>query len=446
MILVGELSLWVALLMAVWAATVSFAGGSMGRRDLVASGERAIYATLAMAVLASAGLWTAIFAHDFSIKYVASFTSANLPRAYLITAFWTGQAGSLLFWCLILSIYSALALWTNRTHNRSLMPYVTGTLAIVLVFVLAAMCLGANPYERLDWIPPEGQGMNPQLQSLGAAIHLPILYIGYAATAIPFAFAIAALLTRRPDAEWLGAVQRWALVAWFFNTTAILLGMWRAYVEPEWGGYWVWEPLRNASLLLWLVNAAVLLSILVQEKQGKLGKWNVTFVPSHRRRYGGYIAFTGTVLIFLAFSGLAFKKQYDLVFKAGDAREIVDPLGHRWRFVSQGISTYDVLNRQVTAVLLDVSRDGEPAGVITSEKRQYVDSRGAPTSGPSTEPGIRSSFREDVYVVLARVRGDDTTEIRVKFNPLVRWVWLGGALIAIGGLTAMWPPTEIAGP
>ncbi|MEP6904464.1 MAG: heme lyase CcmF/NrfE family subunit [Gemmatimonadales bacterium] len=650
MILVGELSLWVALLMAIWAATVSFAGGSMGRRDLVASGERAIYATLAMVVLASAGLWTAIFTHDFSIKYVASFTSANLPKAYLFTSFWAGQAGSLLFWCLILSIYSALALWTNRTKNRALMPYVTGTLALILIFFLATMCLGANPYERLNWIPPDGRGMNPQLQNPGMAIHPPNLYLGYVGTSIPFAFAIAALLTRRLDAEWLAAVRRWALLAWFFNTTGILLGMWWAYVELGWGGYWAWDPVENASLLPWLVNTAFLHSIMVQEKRGMLRKWNVTLVVStfllaifgtfitrsgiissvhsfaqspvgnwfaaflvmaiiataylvttrlkdlearaelesmvsreaaflynnlvlvgiafsvlwgtlfpiiteavrgekitvgppffnavniplglllllltgigpliawrrasvsnlqrqflgpvialvtapfilllfgmrdvaaiiaysfaafvtmtitqefykgvgarrrmygesvvpafthlvarNRRRYGGYIVHMGVVVIFAAFAGLAFKKESDLTFKAGESHELVDPWGHKWKFVSQGVSNYDVLNRQVTAVALDVSRDGQPAGVMTSEKRQHVDSRGAPTFEPSTEVGIRSSFREDVYIVLAGVRSDDSAEIRVTFNPLVRWVWLGGGLMAIGGLIVMWP-------
>ncbi len=280
MILIGELSLWVALLMAAWGATVSFAGGSMGRRDLVASGERAIYATLAMVVLASLGLWTAIFTHDFSFKYVASFTSANLPKAYLVTSFWAGQAGSLLFWCLILAIYSAIAVWTNRTRNRVLMPYVSGTLALVLIFFLATLCLGANPYERLDWIPPDGRGMNPQLQNPGMAIHPPNLYLGYVGTTIPFAFAIAALLTRRLDAEWLAAVRKWALLAWFFNTTGILLGMWWAYVELGWGGYWAWDPVENASLLPWLVNTAFLHSIMVQEKRGMLRKWNVTLVVS----------------------------------------------------------------------------------------------------------------------------------------------------------------------
>ncbi|MGI8618219.1 MAG: cytochrome c biogenesis protein CcsA, partial [Gemmatimonadaceae bacterium] len=236
MILIGELSLWVALLMATWATTVSFAGGMQRRPDLVASGERGIYATLAMVVLASIGLWTALITHDFSFKYVASFTSANLPLVYTLSAFWGGQAGSLLFWALILAGYSAVAVYTNRDRNRALMPYVSGTLGFVLVFFLATLCLGANPYERLDWIPLDGRGMNPQLQNPGMAIHPPNLYLGFVGMTVPFAFAIAALITRRIDGDWLAAVRRWALVSWFFLTIGIVLGMWWAYVELGWGG------------------------------------------------------------------------------------------------------------------------------------------------------------------------------------------------------------------
>ena len=280
MILIGELSLWVALLMAIWATTVSFAGGALKRSDLTRSGERAIYATLTMVILASAGLWTALFTHDFSIKYVASFSSANLPKIYTFTAFWAGQSGSLLFWCLILAIYSALAVYANRARNRALMPYVTGTLGVVLVFFLATVCLGANPFERLDWIPPDGRGMNPQLQNPGMAIHPPTLYLGYVGTTIPFAFAIGALITRRLDSEWLTAIRKWTLISWFFNTVGIMLGMWWAYVELGWGGYWAWDPVENASLLPWLVNTAFLHSIMVQEKRGMLRKWNVTLVVS----------------------------------------------------------------------------------------------------------------------------------------------------------------------
>src|SRR4029453_9843407 len=133
--------------MAAWSATVSFAGATNGRRELVLSGERALYATTGFVIIASIGLWAALFAHDFSVKFVASYTSANLPKVYTFTAFWAGQAGSLLFWCLILAIYSSIAVYQNRSRNRVLMPYVSGTLACVMIFFLATMCLGANPFE-----------------------------------------------------------------------------------------------------------------------------------------------------------------------------------------------------------------------------------------------------------------------------------------------------------
>jgi cytochrome c-type biogenesis protein CcmF len=148
------------------------------------------------------------------------------------------------------------------------------------------------------------------------------------------------------------------------------------------------------------------------------------------------------VVVFAAFAGLAFKREFDLTLNAGDTKAVTDAWGHKWTFLSQGISRYTILNREVTAIALDVTRDGKPVGVITSEKRQHVDSRGAPTFEPSTEVGILGSFRQDAYVVLAGVRGQDDAEIRVTFNPLVRWVWLGGALMAIGGLVVMWPAAE----
>src|SRR5919107_1085986 len=185
MILVGELALWVAFLMAAWSTTVSFAGGAMRRGDLVASGERGAYATFAFVLLAAVGMWTAIFSHDFSIKYVAWFTGANLPKPYLFTALWAGQAGSMLFWCLILSGFGAVAVWTNRSANRELMPYVTGTLAATTLFFLATLSPGPTLYEPPDGIRPAARGMTPHPQNRGMAILPPNLYLGYVATTVP---------------------------------------------------------------------------------------------------------------------------------------------------------------------------------------------------------------------------------------------------------------------
>ena len=278
MIVVGELSLWIALLMAAWSATVSFAGGAGRRTDLIASGERAAYAAFAFTLLASLGLWTALLTRDFSLTYVASQISANMPDIYVFTAFWSGQAGSMLFWALVLSFYFALVVFTNRSSNRELMPFVTGTMAVVLLFFLATTAFKTNPFARLDWLPFDGRGMNPQLQNPGMAVHPPTLYLGYVATTVPFAFAIAALISRKLDAGWLAAVRRWALLSWFFLTIGIVLGMWWAYVELGWGGYWAWDPVENSSFLPWLTTTAFLHSIMIQEKRGMLRKWNVTLV------------------------------------------------------------------------------------------------------------------------------------------------------------------------
>ncbi|MGE5732984.1 MAG: heme lyase CcmF/NrfE family subunit, partial [Gemmatimonas sp.] len=276
--LIGELSLWVALLMAVWSMTVSYAGGALRRDDLVNSGVRGLYATFAMVLLASIGLWTALLTKDFSLEYVASHISSNMPSVYIFTAFWSGQAGSMLFWALILSMYGTVAIATSRSRNRELVPWATGTISAILVFFIATTCFKANPFVRLDFLPADGRGMNPQLQNPGMAIHPPNLYLGYVATAIPFAFAIAALFSRRLDAEWLGVVRRWTLLSWFFLTIGIILGMWWAYVELGWGGYWAWDPVENSSFLPWLTNTAFLHSIMIQEKRGMLRKWNVVLV------------------------------------------------------------------------------------------------------------------------------------------------------------------------
>ena len=167
----------------------------------------------------------------------------------------------------------------------------------------------------------------------------------------------------------------------------------------------------------------------------------VRLIARNRRRYGGYIVHAGIVVLFAAFAGLAFKRDHDVQMRAGDTKELVDPLGHRWRFVSQGISTSETLNRYVTAVGLDVWRDGVRQGIITSEKRQYLDSNKNPLFEPSTEVGIRSSAKMDLYIVLAGVR-EETAELRISFNPLVVWVWIGGMIMAIGGLIVMWPQAE----
>ncbi len=278
MTVLGQISLWLALLLAVWAVIVGFLGGKSGRPELIQSARRSVYALAAVLVVASASLLVALLRHDFNVAYVASYTSSNLPTVYTIAAFYGGQAGSMLFWAVVLSLYAAIAQWLTPKKYAHLMPYVGGVTSIVALFFIVTMLFADNPFERLPFTPAEGQGLNPQLQNPGMVIHPPMLYVGYIGITIPFAFAVAALLSKQLDTGWLHAIRKWTLWSWLVLGVGITLGMWWAYVELGWGGYWAWDPVENASLLPWLTMTAFLHSVMIQEKRGMLKRWNMILI------------------------------------------------------------------------------------------------------------------------------------------------------------------------
>jgi cytochrome c-type biogenesis protein CcmF len=155
---------------------------------------------------------------------------------------------------------------------------VAGVVLITTTFFVAVMVFASNPFERLPFTPPDGNGLNPQLQNPGMTIHPPMLYLGYTGITIPFAFAVAALISGRLDSGWIHAIRKWTILAWLFLSVGIVLGMWWAYVELGWGGYWAWDPVENASFLPWLTMSAFLHSVMIQEKRGMLKKWNMGLV------------------------------------------------------------------------------------------------------------------------------------------------------------------------
>src|SRR5213082_3087339 len=652
MTVLGNLALWLALLVGVWGALAGFVGGRQARPDLAHSARRAVFAMCGALLVAVFALEWALFQHDFNVEYVAAYTSRNLPIFYTWSALYAGQKGSLLFWATVLSVFGSLALVLTPRRHAELLPTVAGVVSLVASFFISVMLFGhANPFQRLPYTPLDGSGLNPQLQNPGMVFHPPMLYLGYISITIPFAFAIAALLSRRLDTDWLVAIRKWTLLSWLFLSIGICLGMWWAYVELGWGGYWAWDPVENASLLPWLTMTAFLHSVMIQEKRGMLKKWNLaliigswllsifgTFitrsgvissvhsftqsnvgyfflffliaagtasfalyatrlplldaearlesmvsreasflfnnlllvgiafsvlwgtlfpilselvqgtkvtvgppffnqvniplglallaltgvgplvawrraslpnlrrqfaVPAtagaftllvllvggmrdpypllaialggfvaativqefargararhrqygegyalalgrllarNRRRYGGYIVHTGIVILFVAFAGMAFKTETEASLRPGESASIRSPYGWTYRLTHLGISQYDALNRQVTAATLEVTRDGKRLGVLTPEKRQHVDGLGRPTFQPSSEVGIRSDLREDLYVVLGGVvNGTEQAVFRFTINPLVWWVWYGGMIVALGGLIVMWP-------
>ncbi len=659
--LLGHLSLWVAFLVGLWGAITGFAGGAQDRRDLQQSARHATFALFGALLVAVISLEIAIFRHDFSLEYVAAYTSRNLPTFYLWSALYAGQKGSLLFWATVLSLFAMLVQLMTSGRHRVYLPYVAAVTCAVATFFITVMLFAANPFERLAFVPLDGRGMNPQLQNPGMVFHPPMLYLGYISITIPFAFAIAALLSKRLDSDWLVAIRKWTLVSWLFLSIGLILGMWWAYVELGWGGYWAWDPVENAALLPWLVMTAFLHSVMIQEKRGMLKKWNLaliigawllsifgTFITRsgviasvhsftqssvgyfflaflvlaaalsfalyasrlplleaeatlesmvsreasflfnnllligiafsvlwgtlfpilseaikgtkitvgppffnqvnvplglallamtgigpliawrrasipnlkrqfavpltsgvfvllillvagvrdvgalmavsiggfvfgtvaqefargararhrqygeptpyafvqllarNRRRYGGYIVHVAIVLLFVAFAGMAFKTETEATLRPGESAELKGRDGHVYTFTHLGISQYNALNRQVTAALIDVRRDGKAIGRLRTEKRQHVDALGNPTFEPSTEVGIMSGLRVDLYVVLAGlVNGTEQAVFRFTINPLVWWVWFGGFVLVIGGLIVLWPggaPVAVKGP
>ncbi len=653
MTLLGQFSLWMAFLLSIYVAAFAFIPSWRQRPDAGTVVERSSYAIALVLWIAAVSLWKALFAHDFNVEYVASYTSRNLPDYYVFAALWAGQKGSLLFWALVLATFGAIAQGVTSRRYAMLLPTVGGVVSTVVLFFLSVMLLSGsgNPFERLAFTPPDGNGLNPQLQNPGMVIHPPLLYLGYISITIPFAFAIAALVTGRVDTGWIHAIRRWTLLSWLFLSAGITLGMWWAYVELGWGGYWAWDPVENASLLPWLTMSAFLHSVMIQEKRGMLKRWNLglvvgsfllsifgTFITRsgviasvhsftqsnigaffvgfllltafvsfsllylrwpalepesqldslasreaaflfnnlllvgiafsvlwgtlfpilseavrgtkitvgppffnqvniplglgllaltgvgpliawrktspanlrrqfifpvalglvvtitllvlgvrdfsammafglagfvvgtvlqefyrgvrarqrmyqepailafgrlitrNRRRYGGYLIHTAMVVYFVAFAGMAFTKTREATLSVGEVATIASPYGHEYALKFLGISQYEALNRQVSVATFDVTRGGKKLGIMTSEKRQHVDSFGKPTFQPSTEVGIRSDLREDLYVVYAgSVDGTERSTFRITINPLVWWVWAGGIFLIIGGLITMWP-------
>jgi cytochrome c biogenesis factor len=473
--LIGELALWVALLLSGWSTAVSYTGGALrsGGDSLTESGVRGLYATFVMVAVAAAGLWAALLSRDFSLEYVAGHISQNTPGIFAFAAFWSGQAGAVLLWALVLSMCGAIAVALMRRRDRSLVPWTTGTLSAVLLFLVATACFDANPFARLDVTPLNGQGMEPRLQNLATALHQPTLLIGYATTTVPFALTIGALCTRRLSPEWFGAARRWTLFSWLFLTIGILFGMRSSYLEPERVNAWSWYAVETSSILPWLTSSASLHSMVAQATRTSLRKWTVvllqaTFLLSifaasmtrsgavdiglspvrspwfsafffmatgitvylvgtrlreaepgsdleaavrDRRRFGGYVVYAGVVLLLAGLSGLLFRRASGTQLKTGESYQATDPFGHVWRFVSQGVSQFDRADYIVAILALDTYRDGKRVGLITSERRTYRDSDGNQVFQPSVQVGLHSATLVDTYIVPTDLRREKGSDI-----------------------------------
>jgi cytochrome c-type biogenesis protein CcmF len=281
-----------ALLLAFICAVYAFVGGIFAIRTrhplLVKSRRQAGMATCGLIFIATFSLVYLFFSDSYWVAYVVAHSNRDLSTFYKISALWSGQEGSLLFWSFLLAIYVFSALFAYRNKNGELMPYVGVVLAGVQIFFLTLNNFVASPFKVLAspgvngaleiYTRADGNGLNPLLQYPEMVIHPPNLYSGYTGFAIPFAFALGALLARYPGEKWIHLTRKWTMIAWCFQTAGILLGAHWAYAVLGWGGYWGWDPVENASLLPWLTGTAFLHSVMMQEKRGMMKVWNVWLV------------------------------------------------------------------------------------------------------------------------------------------------------------------------
>ncbi len=277
--LVGTIALLLAFALAAWCVAAGIAGNARKSRRLVTSAVYGLYGFGALISLASALLVYAFVTHDFSIKYVAATSDTTMSTWYKVTAFWGALDGSILFWVLILALFSTVAIAVNHKRHRDMIGYVVGTIMVVQVFFLSLLIFTKNPFATFLTQPPiDGQGLNPLLQNYWMVIHPPSLYTGFVAATIPFAFGIGALASGRLDDMWLGSVRSWMLICFGFLSLGLILGGRWAYEELGWGGYWAWDPVENAGLMPWFTATAFLHSAIIQEQRGMMKTWNLSMV------------------------------------------------------------------------------------------------------------------------------------------------------------------------
>ncbi len=276
----GSAALGLAFLTAVFAVVTALTGAT-GERRWVEISRRSVYVLCGLLTFCVVVVEIAFGSDDFSFALVQQHSSIETPFFYKMAAMWSSQEGSLLLWAWVLSIAASVALYTTRDKLRELVPWATAVMAAIASFFTGLMLFagGVNPFAATAGpVPADGVGLTPLLQHPSMMIHPPMLYSGYVAFTIPFAFAIGALITRRVDADWIRATRRFALIAWALLGCGLLLGARWSYTELGWGGYWAWDPVENAALMPWLIGTAFLHSIMVQEKRGMLKVWNACLI------------------------------------------------------------------------------------------------------------------------------------------------------------------------
>ena len=268
----------VALGLALYGGIAAGVGARSGRTALIESAQHAAIGVFVLVTSCFALLTYAFLTFDFSVRYVATNTNLGTPFYYRITAVWGALEGSIILWAWMLTLYTIILIVRHRVGARELYPWALATMLGILAFFLLVMTVAAPPFQRQMPVPADGRGLNPLLEDTGMITHPVALYLGFTGFSVPFAFAMAALITGRIGDMWLVLTRRWTIVAWYFLSLGLLIGGWWSYHVLGWGGYWAWDPVENAAFMPWLTGTAFLHSVMIQERRRMLRLWNISLV------------------------------------------------------------------------------------------------------------------------------------------------------------------------
>ena len=272
---IGHFALILCLALSIVQGVLPLVGAAKGNRALMAVARPAAAANAFFGTVAIGCLAYSFYLSDFTVLNVANNSNSLLPWYYKVAATWGSHEGSILFWTVTLEWWGAAVAFCARRLPAEMVARVTGVLGLVGMGFLLFMLLTSNPFLRLFPAPAEGADLNPLLQDPGMVFHPPLLYLGYVGFAVPFAFAIAALISGRLDAAWARWMRPWTTAAWVLLTLGIALGSYWAYYELGWGGWWFWDPVENSSFMPWLTGTALIHSLAVTEKRGCFRIWTV---------------------------------------------------------------------------------------------------------------------------------------------------------------------------
>ncbi len=286
-----------AFIVALYSVAAAIYGERTKSAAIVESARRAMLLLWPLITLAAGTLIYLLINNHFEVSFVYEVTSREMPTYLKITAWWGGQAGSLVFWSWLMAAFASLVTLRKWDRDREFLPWVIVVTSITTAFFLALVVFYENPFARYwqtadgqvitslfapanttAFFPTDGRGLNPLLRHPGMIIHPPMLYLGFVSFVIPYAFAIAALITGRSDDRWIRLTRRWTLWAWLFLSFGLVLGSRWAYDVLGWGGFWGWDPVEIAALMPWLTGTAFLHSVMIQEKRGLLKQWNMILI------------------------------------------------------------------------------------------------------------------------------------------------------------------------